>query len=293
MTSALAVPLMRSTAAACSLPSSVSAPTVCVVLRGHPRARLARLGWPSSASSTAPGSMPRSGRPSCASRDSPGAGASRRSGGRRRERSYTMASLVRARAGMRASSASRQRLTVRVHASDHHDVAVRRDSPMTAAGRPQRRHDRQNVRQPLRLDDRQHPLLRLADHHLERRHVRARARQASRSTRMPVPARSAVSDVAQVSPAAPRSCMPSTRPPSMSSRRGLDQQLAPRTGRRSGRSGRIAAELLVERRAGQHGRAADAVATRGRAEQHGQVAGRRRDRARQMPSPRARPTPSR
>ena len=46
----------------------------------------------------------------------------------------------------------------------------------------------------------------------------SRRGMASRSTRMPVPARSAVSETAQVRPAAPRSCSPSTRPRSTSSR---------------------------------------------------------------------------
>ncbi len=41
---------------------------------------------------------------------------------------------------------------------------------------------------------------------------------ASRSTRIPVPPRSAVSDTAQVIPAAPRSWMPTTSPLAMSSR---------------------------------------------------------------------------
>ena len=120
-----------------------------------------------------------------------------------------MASLVSAAAGMAASSAPP--LMTRISPS-----SVTR--PMTAAGRPQR------VQTSSTASSRCGATM---------AHIRSwlslimtskgampvsRRGTASRSTTMPVPARSAVSDTAQVMPAAPRSWRPSTRPPAMSSR---------------------------------------------------------------------------
>ena len=73
--------------------------------------REARFALPRSASRTAPGSMPRSGRPAARppASGTPGAGAARRRGGGAATRSWTIASLVSAAAGIRAISASSAR----------------------------------------------------------------------------------------------------------------------------------------------------------------------------------------
>ena len=99
---------------------------------------------------------------------------------------------------------------------------------------------------------------------------------------MPVPARSAVSEVAQVMPPAPRSWRPSTSPRSMSSRLRLDQQLlGERVADLDGRSlGRV---VVAERRAGEDRRATDPVAPGRGAEQHDEVAGPGRRREREQP----------
>ena len=94
---------------------------------------------------------------------------------------------------------------------------------------------------------------------------------ASRSTSIPVPPRSASSDVAQVIPPAPRSWRPSTRPPSMSSRlasmSSFSANGSPDLDRRA-----LRRVVVGERRRGEDRRAADPVAPGRRAEQDDEIA---------------------
>ena len=95
---------------------------------------------------------------------------------------------------------------------------------------------------------------------------------ASRSTRIPVPPRSAVSQVAQVIPAAPRSWMLTTSPFAISSRvasiSSFSANGSPTWTRRP-----LRRVLLAERRGREDGGPADAVAARGAAVQDDEVAG--------------------
>ena len=90
--------------------------------------------------------------------------------------------------------------------------------PMTATGRP---HRVQTSRTTSDRSGRTIASIRSCDSEISTSNgSRSGSRRgtASRSIRIPVPARSAVSDVAQVMPPAPRSWRPSTRPRSISSR---------------------------------------------------------------------------
>ena len=94
---------------------------------------------------------------------------------------------------------------------------------------------------------------------------------ASRSIRMPVPARSAVSEVAHVMPAAPEVLQTLHQALLDQLQAGLDEQLLrERVADLHGRP--LGARLVAEGGAGKHGGAADPVASRGRPEQHRQVA---------------------
>ena len=91
--------------------------------------------------------------------------------------------------------------------------------PMTAAGRSQRRQTAEHVAAASPAVTM--ASIRSCDSEIMTSNgsmPSSRRGIASRSTRMPVPARSAVSEMAHVMPAAPRSWRPSTRPRSMSSR---------------------------------------------------------------------------
>ena len=135
-------------------------------------------------------------------------------------RSCTMASLVSARAGIRASSrapcrgrpsAPRPPSTIAMSPS-----AVTR--PMIATGRP---HRSQTSSTAGHCPGSTAAHIRSCDSEIMTSNgSRPGSRRgiASRSTSIPAPARSAVSDVAQVMPPAPRSWRPTTRPRSMSSR---------------------------------------------------------------------------
>ncbi len=218
-TSALVVPLTRRTAAPRPGPATVSAPTV-ESYWWKTSWREARLADPSRASSTAPGSIPRSGRRSTGSIGAPGAGAARWWVGRIATRWWTMASLVSALAGIRAistapgfgrPSASSPPSTMAMSPS-----AVTR--PMIATGRPQRV---QTSRTSSHFAGRTAAHIRSCDSEIitsNGSRPGSRRGIASRSTSIPVPPRSAVSEVAHVMPPAPRSWSPSTRPRSMSSR---------------------------------------------------------------------------
>ena len=107
--------------------------------------------------------MPRSGSPSPASLGAPGAGAGRVLTGGRATRSKTMASLVRAAAGMAASTSS---------AAHDLDPAIIGDLADDRRRQAPARADLEHRVEPARGDDGAHPLLALADHDLERRHAR-------------------------------------------------------------------------------------------------------------------------
>ena len=277
MTSALRVPLTRSTAARVLAALDRVRANGLVVLRRDPRAAEPRLGWPSSASRTAPGSMPRSGSPSCARGVSPGAGACRRRVGGAASWICSGTSIASARAGIRAIS---------VAAVDDDHVAIRRDLADDRAAQAPARHDLDDVVEPARAST--IASIRSCDSLIITSNGSmscSRSGTARRSRRMPVPPRAATSDVAHVRPAAPRSCMPSTRPVLDELQRRLDQQLArERIADLDARA--HGGRAIVERRAREHGRTTDAVAPGRRAEQHGHRAGRRRDRARDIPSAR-------
>ena len=165
-------------------------------------------GWPSRAGRRGrrPGPCPApAGRPlRRLGSGAPGAGAWRRRTGAAATRSWTIASLVRAAAGIRASSAPSS-ATIAMSPS-----AVTR--PMTATGRPQRSQTARTASQrsgstiaSIRSWD---SLIRTSNGSIpgSRRGI------AASSIRIPVPARSAVSDVAQVIPPAPRSWRPDDEP---------------------------------------------------------------------------------
>ena len=153
------MPLMRRTAAPWPGPATVFAWTWQSYCSKTQR-RLARFAPPRSARSTAPGSIPRSGQAGAGSIGAPGAGAARRRAGGVASRSWTIASLVSAAAGIRASSrrrrgrpsASRPPSTTAMSPS-----AVTR--PMIATGRPQRSQTSRDLLASVRPDDREHPLL--------------------------------------------------------------------------------------------------------------------------------------
>ena len=153
--------------------------------------------------------MPRSGSPSDAVAGAPGAGAARRRTGGDATRSWTIASLVNAAAGIRASSAPSSPTTVRSPS------AVTR--PISATGRP---HRSQTARTASQRSGSTIASIRSCDSLIiisKGSMPGSRRGIAASSMRMPVPARSAVSDVAQVIPPAPRSWSPTTSPLRMSS----------------------------------------------------------------------------
>ena len=95
---------------------------------------------------------------------------------------------------------------------------------------------------------------------------------AATSTSMPMPARLAVSLVAHVSPAPPRSWMPTTSPASSSARQASIRRFSS-NGSPTCTLGRLASSApLAEAGAGQHAHPADAVAPGAGPEQHGEVA---------------------
>ena len=139
------VPFTRRTA----LPPRAGPATVlvCTVLSycSVTQRRSAMFGEPSSPSRTRPGSIPRSGRSWPGSAGSPGAGAARRRAGGLAARRWTIASLVRARAGIRASSTGPQVASRSPAPSSSALVTIVTSPssvtvPMTAHGRPQRSH---------------------------------------------------------------------------------------------------------------------------------------------------------
>ena len=117
----------------------------------------------------------------------------------------------------------------------------------------------------------QHPLLGLRDHHLERRHPGSRRGIASRSTPIPVPARSAVSEVAQRDAAGAEVLEAHDEAPLDQLERRLDEELlGERVADLDGRPlGRV---IVPEGRTGEDRCAADAVAAGRRAEQDDEVA---------------------
>ena len=130
----------------------------------------------------------------------------------------------------------------------------------------------QDLVEVLGRDDGQHPLLGLRWSSPRRAPCRPRG-GARRRRRRPCPRRplAAVSLVAQVRPAPPRSWMPTTRPASSSARQASMRRFSS-NGSPTWTAGRLSSLALVEAGRGQHADAADAVAAGGRAEQHGQVA---------------------
>src|SRR5688500_14775264 len=167
-TRAFVVPCTRSTAAPCPGPVTVATWTVESYCSKTAR-REARFGDPRRARSTAPGSIPRSGSWSLATIGAPGAGASRR-------RSQA---IVDDRVGGQGAGRDARELCCTVArtpigrepARDHDDVALVRDPPDHRAGEGPARADRLDGVQPVRTDDREHPLLALADEDLERLHA--------------------------------------------------------------------------------------------------------------------------
>ncbi len=130
---------------------------------------------------------------------------------------------------------------------DHHrlDVPLRAD-----------RHEGVDVG---RLDDRHHPLLRLAHEDLLGASVQSRSGTRSSSTCMPPSPADASSDVAHERPAPPRSWMPATRCGGEDLERALDEQLlhegVPDLDART-----LGGTIRVEGLGCQHGDTADAVA---------------------------------
>jgi hypothetical protein len=126
------------------------------------------------------------------------------------------------------------------------------------------------------VDDGEHPLLGLRGHHLEGLHalLAARARRDVDVHAHPALG-DAVSLVAHVRPAPPRSWMPTTRPASSRARHASISRFSSK-GSPTCTAGACGLTALVEAGRRQHRHAADAVATGGRAQQHGEVARARR-----------------
>ncbi len=177
-----------------------------------------RLGEPSRASSTAPGSCPRSGSASGGSAGAPGAGAARRRAGARDSRSNTIASDASAGAGIRASStapgtgrpsaSSAPALSGPVSTTTSGSAVTR---PMIATGRSHRSHTARTASQRAGSTI---ASIRSCDSEIITSNGSSpgsRRGIASRSISIPVPPRSAVSLVAHVMPAAPRSWTLTTR----------------------------------------------------------------------------------
>ena len=188
-------------------------------------------------------------------------------------RSWTIASLVSAAAGIRASSTrpgsggrpARGRRHDRDVAVGGHPADDRDRAGPSARRRPGPRPRARAGRSPASAPATREIITSNGAMPGSRRGI------ASRSTRIPVPARSAVSEVAQLIPPAPRSWRPSTRPRSISSSDGLDQQLLGE--RVADLDGRPLRRIVVgEGRAGQDRRPADPVAAGRRAEQDDEVA---------------------
>ena len=222
-TSALVVPLIRSTAAPRPGPATVFAWTLWSYC-SYTERRDERFGEPSSAWSTAPGSWPRSGRASTGSAGAPGAGARRRRVGGRDSRWNTIAPDARAAAGIRASSRAPSTGRPAPSSAPEPSGAVSTTisgsgvtRPMTATGRSHRVHTSRTASQRAGSTI---ATIRSCDSEIITSNGSSpgsRRGIASRSISIPVPARSADSDVAQVIPAAPRSWTATTRPPAMSS----------------------------------------------------------------------------
>ncbi len=206
-TSAFVVPLIRRTAAPRPGPATVLAWT-WLSYCSKTQARDARFGEPIRASRTAPGSMPRSGSRSIGSSGAPGAGARRRRTGGLARRSWMIASDVSAAAGIRASTRPPSRTTM------SRSPVTR---PITATGRPQRV---QTSRTAASCSGATIATIRSCDSEIITSNGAIPASRSGidqRSMSIPVPARSAVSEVPQVMPPAPRSWRPSTSPRSISS----------------------------------------------------------------------------
>ncbi len=144
--------------------------------------------------------------------------------------------------------------------------------PTTVARTSHRSQSRTTSSSAVGLDDGQHALLALGGHHLEGLHARLRG-GARPPRRRPCPCRrvEAVSLVAQVSPAPPRSWMPTTRPASSSTRHASISRFSSK-GSPTWTLGRLASSPVAEAGRRQHADAADPVAARRRAQQHRQVA---------------------
>ncbi len=199
----------------------------------------------------------------------PGAGAWRRRVGGRDARSNSIASDARARAGMRASSrapgtgrpsASRAPVPFGPARTTMSGCSVTR--PMTATGRS---HRSQIARTASQRAGSTIATIRSWDSEIitsNGSRPGSRRGIASRSTSIPVPPRSAVSHVAQVIPAAPRSWTETTTPFGDQLQRRLDQQLL---GERIADLDRrtLGSILVRERRTGQHRCATDPIAAGG------------------------------
>ena len=200
-------------------------------------------------------------------------------------RSYSGASLAAAtRPGTSASTVAVRSVE---RSRSRADVAGagprRRPGRRRVAGPPTRAQIASTASRSLGLDDREHALLALARHHLERLHARLALRDRGRRRRpCPTPPFAAVSLAAHESPAAPRSCTPTASPASSSSRHASISRFSS-NGSPTCTLGplRRVGLVVAEPGRGEHAHAADAVAPGRRAEQHREVAdARRRGRAR-------------
>ena len=173
-----------------------------------------------------------------------------------------MASLVRAAAGMRASSVS---------AADDRDVAVVGHGPDDRDGQTPALADLADGVPAIRPDRGAHPLLALRDHHLERRHAGLAPRD-----RVEVDADAGAGPVRRLrggaGDAAGTEVLEALDEPALDElERGLDEQLlGERVADLDARS--LRRVVVGEGRAGEDRRAADPVAARRRAEQDDEVA---------------------
>ncbi len=208
--------------------------------------------------------MPRSGSRSTGASGMPGAGAGRRrAGGARDPLRGRSPRDVSARAGIAGQLARRrERQPAGVEAAlDDRDVAVGGDPPDDRAGQAPAGAD---VLDPPRggRAGRSRPSAPGDSLIITSKGSMPGSRRgiASRSTTIPVPARSAVSQTPQVMPAAPRSWSPSTRPALDELEGRLDEELlGERVADLDG--GPLRGILVAEGRAGEDRRAADPVAS--------------------------------
>ena len=164
--------------------------------------------------------------------------------------------------------------------------------PMTATGRSQRSQIARTASQPRGLDDRDHPLLRLADHHLERLEARLAARDRVEVDEDPGAA--AVRGLGDGAGDARRAeVLDADDEPLGDQLEGrLDQQLLrERVADLDARP--LGGVAVAEGGRGEHRGAADAVAARRGAVEHDEVAGAVGGGPGEHPAPRAARSPSR